>query len=595
MAANYYGVCSGIAGDKYDVWLNVVQNFYNKNLNLSSITVNFYLKRNDSVNDSVYSDFVNENSVELVVDGTVVVNKNISVDTRNGAVVNLASWTGDIRHNENGDIELSVSGNFTMNSSALSFGSVDAIYKNTSTPKASTLILNVSEVNPRSIIEADIECVSSEYRHRIAWGMGEQSVSINYAPGQVSAQFEVPVEWVEQIKNSQKGDFKIAIRTYHNSTTIGTNVYTLDFVVPQSDEFKPDFEMVFKKVDTVIPPEWSVLVQGISKLEIEPGNISLKYGATLSALTITVGSVTKRSLPAVFDLTEKGSVLVTIAVRDSRGMLTVKRATLEVEEYSAPSVDVKQLIRCLDDGTASTSGESLYMDYVVGYSSLKGNNSCKVTVKYRPTDYAVYSEDIILSSKPVVFGNGDIKNNKSYIVCVTVYDDINTSGIKVVRFIPSGDIPFNIRKGGNGAAFGTYAKNENELSVKWNLSVDGDLEFNGNLNYEQIGCECTPLTENLFSDVRYYPCLGMVFLRLRLTTTTPFSANDTYYLANVTDRKPGLFMPLQSMADFESGGQSTAGITYRTGMIVFRSDTVIPQGTTIYISGFYVADYSEEN
>ena len=593
MAVDFYGNCKGTDGDKYDVWLNITHNLYDKKLNTSNFTVSFYVKRNDSVSDSAYNSFENENSVELIINGEVIVNKNLSVDTRNCAVVELASWTGDIEYDENGEVTFTVEGNFTMNSKELASGSVQAFYKNSLTPKATTLILDSFVISPGSVINAEFDYSSSEYSHRIAWGLGEQSVSVNYAPGQISASFEVPVEWAEQIKNSQKGDFKVAVRTYHNSITVGTNVYTLEFVVPQTDEFKPDFEISLKKIDTDVPEDWNVWVQGISKMEVVPENLSFKYGAALSAITITVGSVSKRSLPAVFDLTEKGNVLVTVAVRDSRGLLTVKRITIEVEAYNAPSVDIKQLTRCLSDGTSSTSGESLFMDYIVGYSAVKDNNSCTIFVKYRPTDYGIFSEDIPVTVQPFIFGDGNIKNNKSYIVSITVFDDINKTGIEIVRLIPNGDIPFNIRKGGNGAAFGKYARNENELSVKWDLSVDGNLDFKGHLKYEQVECECTPLTENLLSDVRYYPCLGMVFLRLRFTTTMPFSANDTYYLATIKGRKPGLFMPLNSMADFESGGQSTSGITYETGVVVFRSDAVIPQGTTIYISGFYVADYSE--
>ena len=593
MAVNFYGACKGTEGDKYDVWLKVTQNSWNPKLNNGNFTVDFYLRRNDSVENSAYNDVVNQNCVELLINREVVVNKRLSIDTRNGAIVNLASWTGDINNTENGDVNFTVDGVFTMDNVTLSMGNVEAVYKNTMTPKESIVGVDLYMIKPGSVINASFDCVSSEYSHRLEWILGGKNVSMDFAPGQTTTSFSVPVEWAEELKNSQEADFKVSLKTYHNSNLIGTNVCTLCFIIPETDEYKPDFEISLKKIDASVPESWDVWVQGISKMEVVPENLSLKHGATLAAITITVGSVSKRSLPAVFDLSEKGNVNITLAVRDSRGMLTVKRTVIEVQEYSAPSIDIKQVVRCLNDGTVNTSGESLLMDYIVGYSPVKDKNSYSVIVKYRPTDYGVFSEAVIVTGAPFIFGEGNIKTSKSYIVNIRVCDGINTSGVEVVRLVSNGDIPFNIRKGGNGAAFGKYSRNENELSVKWNLSVDGDLEFKGKLNYEVIECECTPLTENMLSDIRYYPCLGMVFLRLRFTNTMPFSANDTYYLASVTKWKPGLFMPMNSVADFESGGQSTAGITYKTGMITFRSDAVVPQGTTIYISGFYIADYTE--
>lgn len=593
MAVDYYGQCSGTDGGKYDLWLNVEQISNDRILGVDKISVGFYLKRNDGVADSFYNTNLNENYVELVVDGKSVVKGYVSVDTRNGEVVSLARWEGDIKRNSEGDIEFSLFGKITMGNEELSGGEVNAVYKDASTPRASVIYYNVAVINPGTTVKLDIVSVSSEYTHRIAWGIGNTGVSVNYARGVDKAEFTVPFEWAEEVKDSCNGTFKIAIRTYRNSVAVGTSYYNIDFVIPQTDEFLPSFETVLEKYDGIVPDEWNLWVQGVSQLRVIPDNLTFKHGATLSALTITVGSVSKRSLPAIFELHEKGNVKITVAVRDSRGMSTVKTTSIEVIEYSAPSINVRQLLRCASDGTVDTSGENLLLDYVIGYSDVKTKNSYKLKIKYRASDYAVFSDEINIVDKPAVFGESNIKNNKSYVVTINVSDEINKSGIDVVRFVPDGDVPFNIRRGGKGAAFGKYSEKENELSVKWNLSVDGDVDFKGKLNYEEVEVKCTPLTEQLNSDVRYFPCLGAVFITMNLVTATPLSANDTYYIATVSGKLPAVFTPLSSMANFDSGGQSTGGIMSNSGMITFRSDVVIPKGTTIYISGLYMTDYSE--
>ena len=112
-------------------------------------------------------------------------------------------------------------------------------------------------------------------------------------------------------------------------------------------------------------------------------------------------------------------------------------------------------------------------------------------------------------------------------------------------------------------------------------------------SYETLDCVCTENGENLIHDIRFFPCLNMVFVRIRLSLTTTLSAGVTYYLAQISQYAPGVFVPLQSIANLTSGGQSTAGVTYKTGEVVFRSDVDVPAGTSVYISGFYLADYQE--
>ena len=133
-------------------------------------------------------------------------------------------------------------------------------------------------------------------------------------------------------------------------------------------------------------------------------------------------------------------------------------------------------------------------------------------------------------------------------------------------------------------------KYQSQSASKYNELNDS---ISGIHSYETLSCVCTDKGENLVYDVRYFPCLNMVFVRLRLSVTTTLSAGVTYYLAQISQYAPGVFVPLQSIANLTSGGQSTAGVTYKTGEVVFRSDVDVPAGTSVYISGCYLADYQE--
>lgn len=103
-----------------------------------------------------------------------------------------------------------------------------------------------------------------------------------------------------------------------------------------------------------------------------------------------------------------------------------------------------------------------------------------------------------------------------------------------------------------------------------------------------LTCEGTDLSENLTYYVKCYESSGLVWVSLRFEAARELSADVTHTIAKIPQKTPRIFTPLQSLANFSGGGQSTGGIVYGTGDIVLRSDTAIAPGTLVYISGFYI-------
>ena len=161
MAINIYGSCSGSSGNKYDLWLNVAQNSQSIEDNKSNVTVRLYLKRNDGYSSSAYNLNEDSNSVTLKVGGKERVNKNLSIDTRNSTKVLLASWTGEVSHNDDGSLSLPVSGSFAMGGTGLSGGSVSGSFSCTDIPRASTLTLSKSSLNPLDSVGASLITASN--------------------------------------------------------------------------------------------------------------------------------------------------------------------------------------------------------------------------------------------------------------------------------------------------------------------------------------------------------------------------------------------------------------------------------------------------
>ena len=582
MAINIYGSCSGSSGSKYDIWLNVKQNSQSIEDNKSNVTVKLLLKRNDGYSSSAYNLTESSNSVVLKVGGKEKVNKNLTIDTRNGVTVTLASWTGDVTHETDGTLSLSVSGSFTMGGTSLSGGSVSGSFPCTDIPRASSLSLSKSSLNPEDTVGATLSVASESFNHKIKWSLGESSVTHSLSSGVTKDAFTVPLSWSEEIKNAKSGNISITLATYKGTKKIGSKSYSLKLIIPATDEFLPQFSFITERIDNEVPKEIGEYVKGKSQIKLNTENLSLKHGATISSYTAKVGSSSKTSLPATFDLTKSGEITISLTVKDSRGFSVTKSEKINVLGYSAPTVSVNNLYRCDESGNKTTSGTSLLCDLKTNYSSLNEKNNPVVTYKYKKADGGIYSGEIPINENIQVLGNGEFLNNSSYILAFKITDSITTDNDFIEVLVPSADIPFNIRKGGKGASFGCYSEKDNELTVAWNLNVKGGLV------YENVDVQIDSLVTDKRGIVRYLPCLELVIVRLRFTANQSISAGSSHIIATF-EKTPTLFTPVTVSINTGSEKIGQGGIKSETGQLVINSDKAIEAGDYVYVSGVYFA------
>lgn len=582
MAINIYGSCSGSSGNKYDIWLNVKQNSQSIEDNKSNVTVKLLLKRNDGYPDSAYNLTEGSNSVILKVGGKERVNKNLSIDTRNGVTVTLASWTGDVTHDDDGELSLSVSGSFTMGGTSLSGGSVSGSFSCTDIPRASTLTLSKTSLNPEETVGVTLNTASDSFSHKIKWSLGDSSVTHSLSAGVTKDAFTVPLSWADEIKNAKSGSISVALSTYKGTKKIGSRSYSLKLVIPATEEFLPEFDMVIERIDNDVPEEIGEYIKGKSQIRLNIGDLSLKHGASASGYTAKVGSSSKSKLPATFDLTRSGEITLSLTLKDSRGFSVTKTEKINVLPYSAPTISVNCLYRCDDLGNKSTSGTSLLCDFKTNYSSLNDKNFPTVTYKYKNANDGVYSGEMPLRDSVSILRSGEFLNNSSYIVAFKITDSITTDSDFIELLVPSADIPFNIRRGGKGASFGCYSEKDNELTVAWDLNVKGALV------YENAGLELRSLVYDKRGLARYFPCMEMVFIRLRFTANQTISSGENHILATFTDAIPTLLSPVTVIVN-NGMNKCTGYIKSETGELVVNSEGNIENGDYIYVSGFYFA------
>lgn len=588
MAVNIYGSCTGTSASKYNVWLKVTQNSQNVTDNTSNVTVSLYLKRNDGYASSAYNLTESSNSAKLVVGGSTKVSKNLTIDTRNNITVTLASWTGNVSHNADGALSLLVNGSFSMSGTALSGGSVSGVYECTDIPRASVMTLSGTSINPGDSFTATISSASKDFSHKISVSLGDESKTVSVGAGITQSSITIPVSWANQVTSAKSATLSVVLTTYKSSKKIGSKTYSLKLTIPSTADYKPDFSLSVTRVDNGVPSAWKEYVAGISQVKLNISGLNLKYGATVSSYTATVGSVSKKSLPATFDLPLSGNITVSVTVKDSRGFSVKKSQTITSCEYSAPSLNIKSISRCDKDGNVLNSGTCLLVKYTLAYSEVNSKNAAALTVKHSLKSSGVYSGEASVESSPAIICRGELNETSSYTVAFTVKDGINTEGITYKRDVPCSAIPFNIRKGGKGAAFGCYAENENELSVAWDMNIQGQL------NYENVAVSLTEKSAavSTYSLIRHFPCLNLCFVRMRIQTATELAANTTHTLA-VSEKKPILMTMLSVFINQSGEASASGGIKYETGEIFIKPNTKISSGQYVYISGFFLADYKE--
>lgn len=582
MAINIYGSCGGDSGSKYDLWLNVKQNSQSIEDNKSNVTVKLLLKRNDGYASSAYNLNEGANTAVLKVQGKERVNRSLSIDTRNNVTVTLATWTGDVTHEADGSLSVSVSGSFTMGGASLSGGSVSGSFDCTDIPRASTLTLSKSSLNPRDTVGAVLSVASSGFNHKIKWSLGDASVTHSLSAGVTQDAFTVPLSWAEEIVNAKSGKISVTLVTYKDTKKIGSQAYSLKLVIPEAEEFLPDFNLVAERIDNSVPKEIGEYVRGKSQVKLIADSLSLKHGARVASYTARVGTASKSTAPATFDLTKSGELTISITVKDSRGFSVTKSSKIKVLSYSAPTISINSIYRCDKDGNKSTTGEYALVNLTPSYSSVNKKNTAKITCKYKKTGTKTFSNEISINENTCILGEGNFLANSSYILAFKITDSITSENDFIEALVPSADIPFNIRKGGKGASFGCYAEKNNELTVAWNLNVKGDMV------YENVEAEAYSLVTDKRGVVRYIPCMELVLVRLRFTASEALSAGSSHTIA-VLERAPSLFTPVTVSIGTGYEKTSQGGIKSETGELVISSDKTIAAGEYIYVSGVYLA------
>ncbi|MBE6747911.1 MAG: hypothetical protein E7557_01620 [Ruminococcaceae bacterium] len=586
MAVKIFGTCSGSSGKKYDIWLEVTENSHSIKNNTSNLTINLKLKRNDGYTGSAYNLNESENFVKITINNTAKSSRNLTIDTRNNATVTLCSWSGDFTHNQDGSLTVSLGGSFTMSGTSLSGGSVSGSFKCITIPRASSFSLDKTGAKPDDNVTLTISAASKDFKHTAVFEIGSYKKTLSLASGITKASLTVPVEWLNAIPNSKSGSVKVTLKTYNSNTLLGSSTKHFKITIPETEEYLPEFEFNLSYDSRgMLPGIWSATLQNITLLTVTIPEPVIKYGATLANCIISVGSQSKSGLSNTFDLIEAGVITAKINITDSRGFCKKKEFLIQVDGYAKPKVYCTSIYRCDSSGKPVENGTSVAIEFQKEYSVVRGLNLGRVYARYKKNGSTDYGSSTLLNSSPFVI-NGAFDVASSYDFILSITDEVTKTPFEVSRTLPSGSIPFNIKQGGKGAAFGCYAEADNELTVGYDLNVKGVFKYDS-LNNSVTAMSCSKFVH---LDVRKYSSLRLISInaKVEILNNLPANYNNELFQIGGLSFKHTYPLPVHFDYHLPSSGVISAYIN-TLAIVKVANQEGFTAGDTVNING--IIDY----
>lgn len=400
----------------YTLWIDWARNSKSDANNTSNITVTLKARRNDGYPSyGAYNNYGN-NTIRLTVGGSVKVNNTAAnIDLRTSTGVTLATWTGDVAHNTDGTLNLSLEGYFYFNSSAASSlpkggytvngtASLDTI------PRKSSVTCTDANVGSSAVIT--ISRASSSFRHTITYSFGSLNGTIVSKTANTSIGWTLPDTFYGQMPTRTLWG-TITCETFNGDTSLGTTTCT--FTATAVDTVTVSGSVIDTNSTTsALTGDSSKLIKYFSTAKATI-SASTNNGATISNKTINGSEVASEK---IFENCEISSFV--FYAKDSR----------DYSNSAAVNPDMIQYIKLTNNASAtrvSPTGDTINLSLSGNYfNGSFGASSNTLNCKYR---YCISGGTLGDYQTVTATKSG---NSYSYSVTLSGFDYKNSYTIEVV-------------------------------------------------------------------------------------------------------------------------------------------------------------------
>ena len=400
----------------------------------------------------------------------------------------FASGTLEVSHNADGSKTLTVSafsGQVWKDSGYLTATAAAQSFQLAAIPRATEPVMGAATMG--EAVRISLPRASSAFTHTLSYVFGAASGTIVENAG-TEVQWTVPESLAAQIPDSSVGTGTLTCRTYNGGTLVGTKTVTFTATVPQS--MKPALTNGWAAVSYdnsgTKASGIAAWVQGYSKAKavFNGSKVTCKQGASIAKYAVTYLGKTVEESPYRTETISTTSATVRCTVTDSRGLTAWEDVTVELESYAPPMLVGAALYRADGEGAAADSGAHIAGLATAKFSSIGGRNTATIKGYWKSVGGS-YGEGVTLPFGAVglVTGDVEIAGDRSYTAKIVVTDSLGNS-TEFEENIPTEQVAFHLKEGGQGAAFGKAAEQDELLDVAWDARFREDMQVDGAL---QVG------------------------------------------------------------------------------------------------------------
>jgi len=258
----------------------------------------------------------------------------------------------------------------------------------TTIPRATTPTLSASTADMGTTITINTPRASTSFAHQLTYSFGGVSGDIDTNVGD-STTWTIPLELANQIPNATSGVGTITCVTYSASGIIGQKTINFTATVPES--VVPGIYLVNITDPSGNKDTYGDFVQNLSTVFIEVGAISY-YGATISTTVGTIDGQAITSFPYTSEyLTRAGTKQIEIRATDSRGRTVTWTGSINVIEYSYPTISRFFVERCTADGTPDQEGYYGRVNIIGAITPLSNKNQKEFKVEYKESTASTWT------------------------------------------------------------------------------------------------------------------------------------------------------------------------------------------------------------
>lgn len=469
------------------------------------------------------------NSAFSCIQLTGAYNLNVTIDgvkagSVSGGTLNLSygnpqtllSGTKTISHNTDGSKTVSCSAAFTnvrTDNYVPRSGTASGNLKLTDIPRASSVSVNVNEIEMGNSITITLEPALSTFTHKLYYSFEDgQYVDIcDMSAGSTSKSWTVPSTFASSIPNTDRGIITIKCETYNSDKLIGEKTTNFTAVLPSS--YVPSInDPALSEAVSGIAQAIGAFVQNRSQIKFKI-SASGSEGSTVSSCTTSFDGVIYNGTEFISSVVKNsGTINAKITVVDSRGRSNVKVYPVEILEYKEPSISVANANRCLSDGTIDEA-EGTYgtFDFSFKIYNLNNKNLHSFKIQY---SLNASSWTNLYSNSSNYESNGNYKTssgifsetNSYYIrfICTDYFRNSDNPVIILLKLHPTYSL-INFGEGGTSIAFGGQSSNdgtfENFLPLKQKNAAEFSDSISLNGNSISISSAIQKILGNLFFPV----------------------------------------------------------------------------------------------